>query len=184
MRRDSVLKDVRAALGGGRVEPPAPPAWEWPQEAIGDLVVRFAQELVAVQGEWVAWDQLPGLLSTLGAKRCMVGPGVDLDALGLGLEAAESAETLGVVRAEHAVAETGSVVFDADGSHRPQLYPDVVIVLLDPATLVGRLEELPPPVDQDRHRVVVTGPSRTADIEKRLVLGAHGPTRLIIVPAQ
>jgi L-lactate dehydrogenase complex protein LldG len=29
--------------------------------------------------------------------------------------------------------------------------------------------------------LLVTGPSRTADIEKKLVLGAHGPKRLIVL---
>ena len=36
-------------------------------------------------------------------------------------------------------------------------------------------------IERAKNMVFVTGPSRTADIEKTLVLGAHGPRRVTII---
>jgi L-lactate dehydrogenase complex protein LldG len=35
--------------------------------------------------------------------------------------------------------------------------------------------------EKAKNMVFVTGPSRTADIEKTLVLGAHGPRRVTVI---
>jgi L-lactate dehydrogenase complex protein LldG len=35
--------------------------------------------------------------------------------------------------------------------------------------------------DRSSYATIITGPSRTSDIEKILVLGAHGPKRLAVI---
>ena len=82
--------------------------------------------------------------------------------------------------AAHALAETGSLVLpaSADAPRLLSLAPPVHLCLLPVSRLLGDLLDLlalydtlalPPSV------TLVTGPSKTADIEMTLVQGAHGP---------
>lgn len=106
----------------------------------------------------------------------------------------ERDDPVGVTGAVAAVAETGTLVL-ASGPESPTtlaLVPPVHVAVVPVERLVGTYEEawgvlrakgtrtgkgFAPP------RVVnwITGPSRTADIEQTLLLGAHGPQRLFIV---
>ena len=54
-----------------------------------------------------------------------------------------------------------------------QLVPDLATALRN-ATADGRL-------DKNSYACVISGSSRTADIEKILVQGAHGPMRLVVI---
>jgi L-lactate dehydrogenase complex protein LldG len=88
------------------------------------------------------------------------------------------------------IAETGTLVM-ASGPDHPvslNLLPDTHIVVLREADIVGGYEEVWAKLRQrygkDRMpRTVntITGPSRTADIEQTIELGAHGPRRMHIV---
>ncbi len=95
---------------------------------------------------------------------------------------------LGVTGAVAAIAATGSVVLDsrAAGGRTASLLPTVHLCVVavnnlfpTPADVLRRLgsaaDALPPSL------VLVTGPSRTGDIEQLLTLGAHGPTALHVV---
>lgn len=95
---------------------------------------------------------------------------------------AAAAADLALTAATHAIAVTGSVVVDtaSAGSRAVSLLPRVhlCVVRLDdlvpsPADVLRR-QDLPMP----SCRVVITGPSRTGDIEQRLITGAHGPVDL------
>jgi L-lactate dehydrogenase complex protein LldG len=85
------------------------------------------------------------------------------------------------------IAETGTLMLPS-GPTRPtsnNLLPDTAIVVLPVAYIVGCYEEafdaLRDAGPMPRNVMMVTGPSRSADIEQTLELGAHGPRRLHIL---
>jgi len=100
---------------------------------------------------------------------------------------AESSQAT-VTLADALIAQTGSVFVSASCGGRgasvvapthivyayaKQLVPDLVTALRN-ATADGRL-------DRNSFACVISGSSRTADIEKILVQGAHGPMRLVVI---
>ena len=97
---------------------------------------------------------------------------------------------LGVTGAAAGLAESGSVVLD----HRPgrprmaSLVPEVHVALLDltllERTLAHWARRYPESVADTANLVVITGPSRTGDIEQQLTLGVHGPKHVHIVLIQ
>jgi len=99
----------------------------------------------------------------------------------------EQAE-VGITLCEVLIARNGSIMLSNAGmaGRRLSIYPPVHIVLAWSSQLVTDLKDgfklikekyknqLPSMI------TTVTGPSRTADIEKTLVLGAHGPKELFV----
>lgn len=84
-----------------------------------------------------------------------------------------------------AVAESGAVVQSTRGGRSllPGILPDVHVALVPGGSLVPRMEDVLARFSADMPRAVsfVTGPSRTADIEQTIVVGAHGPKSVIAV---
>lgn len=92
------------------------------------------------------------------------------------------------------VAETGTLMLPS-AAERPttlNLLPDTAIVVLRASRVVGAYEEAWDLLRAERRDerdggfmprnvMLVTGPSRSADIESTLELGAHGPRRLHVV---
>jgi L-lactate dehydrogenase complex protein LldG len=103
-------------------------------------------------------------------------------------EAALRDAEVGVDEADGLIAETGTVVrtFPSRERARVSLVPPVAVFLATPETLVATVGDALARV-ANRHEegravtAFVTGPSRTADIEKRLVIPAHGPRELVVV---
>ena len=92
---------------------------------------------------------------------------------------------IGIVDADYAIAETGTLAasFHQLNSTFPHFLPDIIIALVYKDQLVANLYELFEKIDIEaaKDMTLITGPSRTADIEKILILGAHGPRRLIVI---
>jgi L-lactate dehydrogenase complex protein LldG len=90
--------------------------------------------------------------------------------------------------AEALVAQTGSIlVSSACGGRGASVVAPVHIVVSTAGQLVRDLEtalaqqQQRGTARQNSYMCLITGSSRTADIEKILVLGAHGPRRLVVV---
>ncbi|MDR1477960.1 MAG: lactate utilization protein [Planctomycetaceae bacterium] len=112
------------------------------------------------------------------------------DLVGCELDLAELASCdLGLVSAEALLADTGSGVFRADSRfERLAVYlPPISVVIAERGKLAKNLQtawqNLCTEIKNQKtgEFVIVTGPSRTADIEKVLILGVHGPRRLLFL---
>jgi L-lactate dehydrogenase complex protein LldG len=116
----------------------------------------------------------------------------DLDWIGAGLrvEARPTAghDRLGITGAFCAIAETGTLVLLA-GAETPTataLLADTHIAIVQAGRVVSGMEEAFALIRNDRGRLpravnLISGPSRTGDIEQTIVLGAHGPFRVHII---
>ncbi|HEY9001824.1 MAG TPA: lactate utilization protein [Mucilaginibacter sp.] len=99
----------------------------------------------------------------------------------------EQAE-VGITLCEALVARNGSIMLSNSGvaGRRLSIYPPVHIVLAYSSQLVTDLKDGFKLIKEKYKNQIpsmittVTGPSRTADIEKTLVLGAHGPKELFV----
>jgi len=153
------------------------------REAALDFVVSFLREngVADASRQRAVWASGPIL------------DGIDLAALadrapGLGFaatrEAAEAAR-VGISEMDFGVANTGTLAQAAD---RVELrlvssLPPIHLAILSGDRLVADLGQLFARLSpkQTRYLALITGPSRTADIERVLTIGVHGPERLVIV---
>jgi L-lactate dehydrogenase complex protein LldF len=148
-----------------------------PGELSANLLTLLAKkEITRLQ----AWDggHLPnGLLESLQAEGIEIvhGPDPDLKA--------------GVTGALAGIAETGTLVLTG-GSGQPltaSLMPEFHIAILDSNRIIPSVEQLfknQQPIRQEilaaPAAVLISGPSRTADIEMTLTIGVHGPREVHI----
>lgn len=91
---------------------------------------------------------------------------------------------IGLYEAAYAIADTGTVVvpFSSEHSTLPLVLPETTIAIVRAERILPNQFELFDTMEPEiaKHMLMITGPSRTADIEKILILGAHGPKRLIV----
>ncbi len=97
------------------------------------------------------------------------------------LREACAAAGVGVTSVNYALAETGTLVL-LSSREEPRLIsllPPVHIAIFSQSQILANLSELlallPNPAELSSSMVLITGPSRTADIEQILVRGVHGP---------
>ena len=206
----TVLGAIRQHLAAARREPgfvePVLPAAAAARPALDReaMLAEFAARLAAVGG--VAWrvrdaaaaaECLAALAEQLGATRFAASDAPLVAAVlgglrhpvqrvvGDGAHAVAEAE-LGLSSAQAAIAETGSLLLD----HRVErhrfvsLLPATHVALVPLGALVLDLDAALAtlrPGDLGPALTLVTGPSRTADIELTLVVGVHGPKALHVV---
>jgi len=160
-------------------------------ERLGATTQRIGTAAIAdASARWLAGHNLPGRL------RCAPHPLLEnIDwtqqtALEVSSGAARADDTASLSVAFAGVAETGTLVLHS-GPESPttlNFLPDNHIVVLGEAAIVGAYEEAwamlrraHGPGAMPRAVNWVSGPSRTADIEQTLLMGAHGPRRLHIL---
>lgn len=91
---------------------------------------------------------------------------------------------LGVVRAEWGVAENGTVWIPQNVAHRALYFiSEHLVILLDKNKLVNNMHEAYEQIDFNGKGfgVFISGPSKTADIEQALVIGAHGAKGVTVI---
>jgi L-lactate dehydrogenase complex protein LldG len=93
----------------------------------------------------------------------------------------------GLTLARSAIAQTGTLVLwpDAREPRLLSLVPPVHFVLLEPATIHADLHAAMVTEDWKAglpaNALLISGPSKTADIQQTLAYGAHGPKELIVI---
>ena len=203
--RAAVLARIRQSLAAGPAPLPPRPDFAAPVHPplnTADPVVAFAESFQRVGGEFYYCESLGHLAEQIMGfrQRQQVGAPyvwepemqVLLTAAGVAFRADETDfiahADLSLTSCEALVARTGSVLVSAAtaSGRRLSIYPDQHLVLARPSQVVAEIGEALRVVQarygpQMPSMVSLTsGPSRTADIEKTLVLGAHGPRRIAL----
>ncbi|HXW52014.1 MAG TPA: LUD domain-containing protein [Candidatus Acidoferrales bacterium] len=206
--RDAVLQAIRNALGS-RIELHPPPPLEIREDDLprNELFQRFCSELEALGGKAFSVSGASGCANAIGDYARPLGvSGIAMQRSPLTLAVAShlppslttktdgTAEEVertdcSLVEAQALLADTGSALVIA-GSYEERLLPYLprtcLIVAAAERLYAGMTEKaLAPIADAAKAGVrgealLVSGPSRTADIEKTLVLGAHGPANLAV----
>ena len=200
--KEKLLKKIRKALLEKR-DNPYPNLEELPMYAADDelLEVTFAEQFTAVAGKFVfcedeiqfienllslaeerKWHKIycwePALQSMLNQYEY---PFFETD------KDFDQAQ-VGFTLCEALIARNGSILLSNANmaGRRLSIYPPVHIVLAYTSQLVPDIKDGLKFIKQKYGQklpsmiTAVTGPSRTADIEKTLVLGAHGPKELFV----
>ena len=123
-----------------------------------------------------------------GLDRILGQISVEVDEISTSPPAAELFDyDIGVSTAQAAIAETGTLVLESESErHRlVSLVPPIHIAILDAADICQTLGEALAAVKRGNELsptiTLITGPSRTADIELTLAIGVHGPQELYVI---
>ena len=204
MSREQILTRVRTALGrqAGQPPPPLPTIYLRPSrpnlstffaciERLNGKTLKAAspaeaKEYVAalVKGKRAVASNSTVLhdsgISALAEVTC-----AGTDKTKLRTLCAES--DIGISSADYGLADTGTLVmFSSRQEPRMiSLLPPLHIAIVPESRIIGNLDELltllPTPAERSSSMVLITGPSRTGDIEQILVRGVHGPGELHVV---
>jgi L-lactate dehydrogenase complex protein LldG len=202
--RDAVAEGNRA---GGAVPLPDRAGVGY-QGAGADPIARLRDEMTAAGGRFhEARDAAEALVvvrrivAEKDARRVLVGDGEILESMGLemalpGVEvvrvralepaderAAFFSADVGVSGVDHVIAETGTVVLATrrDQPRSLSLLPPVHIAVARREQILADLFDLFDGTSLPGCLSLITGPSKTGDIELKLVIGVHGPGEVHLV---
>lgn len=195
MSREHILSAIRARK---LIEAPTPGAYTAPKTE-GDLAEAFAKKLSAQQTDVRMLDSMrdvPDAIADILRGRNMaaeirIAPDSELATLALpNVEVRREPPgqfDAAVTFASFAIAETGTLAY-ASGKGNPASWhfrPLLEIAIVRAGTVVGELEDvlaaLKAKGGMPATLNLVSGPSRTGDIEQTMELGAHGPKSLAVL---
>ncbi len=153
--------------------------------------VARVPDLASVPGavvDYLAVRNLPVQAAMAPHPELRTIPWSDRPLLEIRMGRAEATDAVSVQHGFAGIAETGSLMLPS-APERPttlNLLADTAIVVLRASAIVGAYEEAWNRLRTEiggmpRNVMIVTGPSRSADIEQTLELGAHGPRNLHVV---
>jgi L-lactate dehydrogenase complex protein LldG len=147
-------------------------------------------QVPAAVAEYLRGKNLPASVRMGGDPRLAAMPWRKQRALEVKQGASDGDDAAGVSHAAGGIAETGTLVM-LSGAGNPttiNFLPEHHIVVIDAADIDGDLESAIAKVRKTfgkgkmpRTLNLVSGPSRSGDIEQKLILGAHGPRALHIL---
>jgi L-lactate dehydrogenase complex protein LldG len=208
MSRDNILYRIRTAVGrsAGQVVAEPPPVRIRIPEV--DMEARIASMIARVESlagiACRTTDPLSVVAAAIEGKTAVASNSPFLAGCGItalpgvrtGITSREQLQELcamvdiGITSADYALADTGTLVMLASPQEARliSLLPPAHIAVVPRSRILTGLDELfailPQPAEQTSSMVLITGPSRTADIEQILVRGVHGPGRITVVIAE
>jgi L-lactate dehydrogenase complex protein LldG len=205
--RDNILHRIRTALGRGAgqaVADPPPARIRIPQVAMEARVASLLERLRALAAEAVeSADPRAFVATAIAGKTAVASNAPYLEECGIaalpgvrsGITDREELRELcatadvGITSADYALADTGTLVMLSSPreARMISLLPPAHLAVVPRGRILTGLDELfsllPNPAEATSSMVLITGPSRTADIEQILVRGVHGPGLLTVVVA-
>jgi len=205
MSRDNILHRVRTALGrsaGQAAAEPPPVRIRIPEVGVEARILSMMARVEALAGVACRTsDPCRFVAQAIAGKTAVASnapylaecgitslPGVRSGITQLDeLRALCASVDVGITSADYALADTGTLVMLAGPreARLVSLLPPAHIAVVPRDRILTGLDELfsilPRPAEQTSSMVLITGPSRTADIEQILVRGVHGPGQITVV---
>jgi L-lactate dehydrogenase complex protein LldG len=156
-------------------------------ERVADIAaVEKAKKAVGWHSPWLQQLGLPKCFAELSME--FITDAECADKAAFINEAAEAA--IGITPVDYALADSGTLCLLAK-KNQPRtasLLPPIHIAVLQPRQIIRGLDDLFTFLPSDSREMssavtLITGPSRTADIELTLVVGVHGPQQLHVILA-
>uniref|UniRef100_A0A7C3W8S5 Lactate utilization protein n=1 Tax=Fundidesulfovibrio putealis TaxID=270496 RepID=A0A7C3W8S5_9BACT len=151
------------------------------QEALAFIKETFKTEGIADASKSAVWVDCPFLEGVDKDELAKAFPGLSFNVT---RDSAEKAH-IGVTQMHWGIANTGTLVQNSTAAHErlASMLPWIHLAIVGTDKILPDMPSLMETVHPKdaAYIALISGPSRTADIERVLTIGVHGPERLIIV---